>query len=248
MPDPKNPQSLNRYSYVNNRPLSLTDPSGHCGGNENDQNNPDYDCWKKLREIEATYQNVTVNPDWWSYDELTILLTSLNKIYQVFNSSKEAFAYAFGHVTFNRNVRSFLTPDADTNVFSGDVTVYNPAFRSANEGMYAIIHEMGHVFDYAGSYKYGLGSWFVPPKSRDLISRVWPAGCVMLVGKCFGDTTGTPASDYARTNSAEDFAETFATHVFRETKTVFPWGMWYPDQTRRDVVSNWIALTVQNAQ
>jgi len=29
VPDPKNPQSLNRYSYVNNRPLNFTDPTGH---------------------------------------------------------------------------------------------------------------------------------------------------------------------------------------------------------------------------
>ena len=30
VPDPANPQSYNRYSYVNNRPLNFTDPSGHC--------------------------------------------------------------------------------------------------------------------------------------------------------------------------------------------------------------------------
>ncbi len=29
VPDPTNPQSYNRYSYVNNRPLNFTDPSGH---------------------------------------------------------------------------------------------------------------------------------------------------------------------------------------------------------------------------
>lgn len=29
VPDPANPQSFNRYSYVNNRPLNFTDPSGH---------------------------------------------------------------------------------------------------------------------------------------------------------------------------------------------------------------------------
>ena len=30
VPDPTNPQSFNRYSYVNNRPVNYTDPSGHC--------------------------------------------------------------------------------------------------------------------------------------------------------------------------------------------------------------------------
>ena len=29
MPNPANPQSLNRYSYVNNNPLRYVDPSGH---------------------------------------------------------------------------------------------------------------------------------------------------------------------------------------------------------------------------
>ena len=30
VPDPSNPQSYNRYSYIENRPLNGTDPSGHC--------------------------------------------------------------------------------------------------------------------------------------------------------------------------------------------------------------------------
>jgi RHS repeat-associated protein len=30
VPDPSNPQSLNRYSYVRNNPLRYTDPTGHC--------------------------------------------------------------------------------------------------------------------------------------------------------------------------------------------------------------------------
>ncbi|MEM9774361.1 MAG: RHS repeat-associated core domain-containing protein [Chloroflexota bacterium] len=30
VPDPSNPQSFNRYAYVYNNPVNLTDPSGHC--------------------------------------------------------------------------------------------------------------------------------------------------------------------------------------------------------------------------
>ena len=30
VPDPANPQTLNRYAYVNNNPVRYTDPSGHC--------------------------------------------------------------------------------------------------------------------------------------------------------------------------------------------------------------------------
>jgi murein DD-endopeptidase MepM/ murein hydrolase activator NlpD len=38
VPDPGNPQSFNRYSYVRNNPVNLTDPTGHreIGANEND--------------------------------------------------------------------------------------------------------------------------------------------------------------------------------------------------------------------
>jgi RHS repeat-associated protein len=31
VPDPANPQDLNRYSFVRNNPVKYTDPSGHCG-------------------------------------------------------------------------------------------------------------------------------------------------------------------------------------------------------------------------
>jgi RHS repeat-associated protein len=37
-PNPRNPQSHNRYSYVLNSPVNYTDPSGHMGigADEND--------------------------------------------------------------------------------------------------------------------------------------------------------------------------------------------------------------------
>jgi uncharacterized protein CbrC (UPF0167 family) len=30
VPEPGNPQALNRYAYVYNNPLRYTDPMGHC--------------------------------------------------------------------------------------------------------------------------------------------------------------------------------------------------------------------------
>ncbi|MBI3942396.1 MAG: hypothetical protein HY326_05230 [Chloroflexi bacterium] len=30
VPEPGNPQSLNRYTYTYNNPLKYTDPTGHC--------------------------------------------------------------------------------------------------------------------------------------------------------------------------------------------------------------------------
>lgn len=32
VPDPNNPQTLNRFSYTNNNPVNYTDPTGHCLG------------------------------------------------------------------------------------------------------------------------------------------------------------------------------------------------------------------------
>ncbi len=40
VPQPGNPQALNRYSYVGNRPTKYTDPTGHCEVGENDECDP----------------------------------------------------------------------------------------------------------------------------------------------------------------------------------------------------------------
>ncbi len=48
VPDPQNPQSFNRYSYVNNNPVNYTDPTGNyaqCSATDSDGNYANCDEW-----------------------------------------------------------------------------------------------------------------------------------------------------------------------------------------------------------
>lgn len=56
VPEPDNPQSYNRYSYVLNNPIRYTDPSGHCAGIPDvEATNPDTGCWNLLLQLENTW-------------------------------------------------------------------------------------------------------------------------------------------------------------------------------------------------
>jgi hypothetical protein len=266
VPDPNAPQSLNRYSYVTNNPLRYTDATGHCGGDENDQNNPDYDCWKKLREIEGKYSNVSVNRDWWNFDELVILMKSLDWTLNFFNNNMDAFKSGLGHMRFNRNVGpGGLLIAGQYWQFSGDITIFNSAFQSEYDAIDTIIHEMGHAFDFAGTYKNGLESWFVPNKSFTFIGAFWDKDCQTTFGICAGmvqpligrlwapgiQPSGTPFTTYAKKNSAEDFAETFAAMVISaatQTPASGPSSVVPRDSQRTGLMDALVSLAVQGNQ
>ena len=52
VPDPAEPQSYNRYSYVNNRPLTFNDPTGHCA------ETGDEACWSLAEQIWRVHRHI----------------------------------------------------------------------------------------------------------------------------------------------------------------------------------------------
>jgi len=54
VPEPGNPQSLNRYSYAANSPIFYNDPTGHCAQD-------DEQCWAVANEIAEQYEWTSAN-------------------------------------------------------------------------------------------------------------------------------------------------------------------------------------------
>lgn len=77
VPDPTNPQTFNRYSYVLNSPLKYIDPTGHCnkitaisGNNEESlvRDNRDELCWRAFDRLSNFMENNPDHADAWGWD------------------------------------------------------------------------------------------------------------------------------------------------------------------------------------
>ena len=79
VPDPTNPQSFNRYSYVRNNPVKLTDPTGHCA-------NDDSVCLEIAQFLSDQYD--------YSYEELALLDWSLGALYSSESGGNEIVGYS----------------------------------------------------------------------------------------------------------------------------------------------------------
>ena len=105
MPKPGNPQSWNRFAYVNNNPINYTDPSGHCSLNA--KYNPFIGVFNIVKSIKACKESITKAIDSYKYGERRpmVLLAHASgftdwardkgdKIYQLNNNVSTVFSNA----------------------------------------------------------------------------------------------------------------------------------------------------------
>lgn len=65
VPDPTNPQSFNRYSYVHNNPIRFNDPSGHFSEDAIWNYIHEHECASDPNCTEQTYGMWQANTEWW---------------------------------------------------------------------------------------------------------------------------------------------------------------------------------------
>jgi RHS repeat-associated protein len=108
VPEPGNPQALNRYSYVANNPLRYTDPSGHCL-NEDGETVCDF---RAMHWVQIMSHPL--------YQEASLALA--NMIYGEQRGESTAFQAAAGHVAWNRaehRLENVIPKLSEPNQFQG---------------------------------------------------------------------------------------------------------------------------------
>ena len=162
VPDPANPQSYNRYSYVYNNPLILVDPTGHCAGvvNANDPSQaPDLDCWDFL-ENEFCNDNLCDNwNEWisvggssnWVRGELEAIRNGLLAARATLESIGLNFNGELGGTKFFRTTKEGV--NAQYFKSNDRINIYDNFYSSGISGAASIdairttLHELGHAID-----------------------------------------------------------------------------------------------------
>ena len=150
IPDPANPQSYNRYSYVNNSPMRFTDPSGHCAeiGAE--------ECWSYLESqfcadglCDDWRRWIIVDPETsiWTIEELKRVRSALLYAKEGISSlGGDWQSYIGSETRFRRhnepNLRNWLGFTT-----SGIGKYYEPYFWQGSSG--SVIELANNMFSYA---------------------------------------------------------------------------------------------------
>jgi RHS repeat-associated protein len=221
VPDPADPQSFNRYSYVENRPTRMTDPSGNCGGEASlvwDPNQStyvwtytaDYEQCNNLRqELEGLYR-IEVGWNIWVLREMLWFELALQDMAAGFGGP-DNFAAVFEGTRVKRYDRA---GNSETSWPLNEIQMENGSFsRGAEFARWMFIHEFGHRLDIITGLTASI-ALEAHTRSRTTGFLCGLPG-VDLFGHCGWNPNGSTVSDYARdSNRREDWGEAFTASMF----------------------------------
>ena len=209
VPEPGNPQALNRYSYVYNSPLKYTDPTGHIAQTEQ------ADAEKILKQL-ALY-GVEIAVDWgqrsflwmswwenglWTLSELNTALTGVQDL-----------ANAMGGATaFSKNLGGVKISQKDMS-HGGLGEAHRVTLNASGFSTWTVVHELAHAWDaYNGwglstAMQSALGAGFKNPLGHFF----YPNDPAYWYDPGNGPP---PAGIDTNFNEKEDFAETVTAFVY----------------------------------
>ncbi len=159
MPNPKKPQSLNRYSYVLNNPLRYADPTGHQEDEE-----PPYE------ESEPPYEEPFIDeqPGWFGEDWQAEFRSAQGRAPETAD-----FAWRFVSMALESGMLQEMATKAG--VRGGDLELYKPAGPSGDVGAkVAGIFVLPAQFDFTENLEFARFFSGIPLKEGPFAARVAP--------------------------------------------------------------------------
>jgi hypothetical protein len=150
VPSAANPQSWNRYSYVQNNPIRFNDPTGHKCSPEDECSGSQYtaadriDNWKRRIKKRFGINMSDEGQQIWSATNLSIVYSSLGKIDITLNGKLKSFVSGATFWLKNQNVADGQY-HGSTHLDGSGINFYKlsgEALRQMN-----IFHEVGHLLD-----------------------------------------------------------------------------------------------------
>jgi len=162
IPDPANPQSLNRYSYTLGNPLRYTDPSGHIANNPNELTRAD----EILQALLNDY-GVTIDRDWgmlgiggiwnpgsWQLTELETVLNGVSDFARLMGGAQQ-FRDNLGGVRFMRMAMSDPGLEMAHKVWLKSIG--SGGFSGQWEGTWTVVHELAHAWNAVNNRQFSQG-------------------------------------------------------------------------------------------
>ena len=258
IPDPANPQSFNRYSYVRNNPLRYTDPSGHdptlCTNSYASPYCIQYGFWTRADwEAQGVVFTGLADTD---PEFSATAVEGLNLVLRAFGleTTRTGLGLDRGRtLTINGKTKS---QDGSDDLIRGRYYSRDNTIVLFSPG--ATVHEVGHAFDYhagpcsdlkAGSGQYaseGIWPQVVPGWRYTMFSGenydqmamygAWNFyemdrdgdGWVYMAGP-----GGYASDNNVRKNPKEDFASTFEWYVYKHYGDSARWNRYSVSQERQ---------------